>query len=309
MLGFSAYCLYFFTFAEGYVKSTKNRNRVASLWFKGRSRKSEVGSRKILLNFNKFLFHWLISGKTLSFILCLSLFPVTLFSQETDDIDPMPIRLKAQILNLEDELPVPFATILNFRTHGSMVADDQGRFTIDMMNVDSLSVSSLGFTKTTVHVPANYSEMNVLIIYAKPVRFSLQETKVKGEKQKVNLDGLPPTKKVDIDPALRGDAYNKKPPVIAALVNPASYIQYYLSKSEREKRETRKAILTEQQWNALSQFYNKKLVMELTGLNESQADWFMMYINGKDLLKQMKTEYDARAIITEQFKIYKQEGH
>lgn len=274
--------------------------------------KLEVGNRKsgqTLLHANKLSFHGVFSGKTLSLIFCFFLFSFSLFSQEPEEIDPMPIRLKGQILNLEDELPVPFATVLNYRTHGSVVADDKGRFTIDMMNVDSLAISSLGFSKTTIRVPANYSEMNVLIIYAKPVRFSLQEVKVQGEKQKVNLDGLPPSKKVDIDPALRGDAYNEKPPIIAAFFNPASYLQYYLSKSERDKRETRKAILSEKQWNALSEYYNKKLVMELTGLNETQADWFMMYINGKDLLSQMKSEYDARSIITEQFKIYKQEAH
>lgn len=290
----------------------KFRKRVPGIRFKIKGQKSEVGSRKTeqaLLYFSRFLFPRLISGKTLSFLLCLFLFSVSLFSQEPEEIDPMPIRLKGQILNLEDELPVPFATVLNFRTHGSVIADDQGRFTIEMMNIDSLSISSLGFTKTTARVPANYSEMNVLIIYAKPVRFSLQETKIQGEKQKVNLDGLPPSKKVDIDPALRGDAYNDKPPIIAAFFNPASYLQYYLSKSERDKRETRKAIVTERQWAELSQYYNKKLVMELTGLNDVQADWFMMFINGKGLLDQMKSEYDARAIIREQFKIYKDEGH
>jgi len=291
----------------------KLRKLVPEIRFIINRQMAEVGSQKSgqnpLLYFNSFLLSWFVSAKVLSVLFFFFLFPFYLFSQEPDEIDPMPIRLKGQILNLEDELPVPFATILNYRTHGSVIADDQGRFTIDMMNVDSLAISSLGFSKTTAHIPANYSEMNVLIIYAKPIRFSLQETKVQGEKQKVNLDGLPPAKKVDIDPALRGDAYNKKPPVIAAFFNPASYIQYYLSKSEREKRETRKAILTEQQWNALSEYYNKKLVMELTGLNETQADWFMMYINGKDLLNQMKSEYDARAIITEQFKIYQAEGH
>ena len=286
----------------------KNRKRVASLGFKVRSQKSEVGSQMTQQALNRFLIPWLISRKSLLLSFSFFLFPFFLFSQEPEEIDPMPIRLKGQILNLEDELPVPFATILNFRTHGSVVADDQGRFTIEMMNIDSLSISSLGFSKTTARVPVNYSEMNVLIIYAKPVRFSLKETKIQGEKQNVNLDGLPPSKKVDIDPALRGDAYNNKPPIIAAFFNPASYLQYYLSKSERDKRETRKAILTEQQWAELSVYYNKKLVMELTGLNDVQADWFMMYINGKGLLDQMKSEYDARAIIREQFKIYKEEG-
>jgi hypothetical protein len=151
--------------------------------------------------------------------------------------------------------------------------------------------------------------MNVLILYAKPIRFAIPEVKVQGDQKKVNMEGVPPAKKLDIDPQLRGDAYNEKPPVIAAFFNPASFLQYYISKSEREKRETRRAIITEKQWEILSQFYKKDLVMELTGLNDTDADDFMLYINSKGLLSHMSTEYDVRAVIREQFKIYKQEGH
>lgn len=228
-----------------------------------------------------------------------------LFAQEVEEVDPMPIKLKGQVLNLEDESPVPSATILNYRTHGNAITDENGRFTMDMLNIDSLAISSIGYSKITVHVPANYNEMNVQIFYAKPIRYAIPEVNVKGSKLKVQ--GLPTGKKLNIDPQLRGDAYNKKPPIIAALVNPASYAQYYLSKSEREKRETRKAIISEKQWNYLSQFYNKKLVMELTGLNEVQADLLMLYINSKDLFGQMRTEYDVRNIILEQYQNYKNE--
>src|SRR5665648_1223445 len=89
-----------------------------------------------------------------------------LFSQEPEEIDPMPVRLKGQVLNLGDELPVPFAFVLNHRTHSGVTTDDQGRFTMDMLNIDSLSITSLGFSKTTTRIPANYNEMNVLILYA-----------------------------------------------------------------------------------------------------------------------------------------------
>ncbi|MFA5330612.1 MAG: hypothetical protein WC384_22660 [Prolixibacteraceae bacterium] len=233
-----------------------------------------------------------------------------LYAQNADDIiDPMPIRLKAQVLSLGDESPVPFAYVLNFRTHGGVTTDEQGRFTMDMLNVDSLSISSIGFTKTTVHIPANYNEMNVLILYAKPVRFELPQVDVSGEQKKVNMEGVPIGKKMNIDPELRGDAYNKKPPVIAAVVSPASFLQYHLSKSEREKREARKAIVTEKQWEVLSQYYTKDLVIRLTGLGDSAADDFMMYINSKGLLSYMSTEYDIRNAIKEQFKIYRSEGH
>ena len=49
--------------------------------------------------------------------------------------------------------------------------------------------------------------------------------------------------------------------------------------------------------------------MELTGLNDTQADIFMLWFNNKNLLSSMSTEYDVRAAIVQQFKIYKEEGH
>jgi len=244
-----------------------------------------------------------------AFLFLFLFLSISVFSQTTDEIDPMPIKLKGQILNLEDETPVPNAIVINLRTHNTISADLQGRFMMDMLNIDSLSISSLGFSKSVAHIPANYNEMNVLILYAKPIRFALPDVNVSGQQKKVNMDGVPVAKKNNIAPELRGDAYNKKPPVIAALLTPASFLQYHLSKSEREKRETRKAIVSEKQWEVISQYYNKKLVIDLTGLNNAQADNFMIYINSKGLLNQMTNEYDVRNIIKEQYKIYLAEGH
>lgn len=228
---------------------------------------------------------------------------------QTDEVDPMPIKLKGQVLNLEDEMPVPNAIIMNMRTKGTISADLQGRFVMDALNIDSLQITSLGYAKSVAHIPANYNEMNVLIIYAKPIRFSIPDVNVKGAQKKVNMEGVPVGKENKVAPELRGDAYDKKPPVIAAIVNPASFLQYHLGKSEKEKRETRKAIVTEKHWELISQYYNKKMVQDLTGLNNTEADYFMMYINGKGLLNEMRTEYDVRNIIKEQFKLYRAEGH
>lgn len=244
-----------------------------------------------------------------TFLFLFLFLSVPVFSQTTDDIDPMPIKLKGQVLNLEDETPVPNAIVINLRTHVTISADLQGRFMMDMLNIDSLSISSLGYSKSIAHIPAKYNEMNVLIIYAKPIRFALPDVNVSGQQKKVNMDGVPVAKKNDIAPELRGDAYNSKPPVIAALFTPVSFLQYHLSKSEREKRETRKAIVSEKQWEVISMYYNKKLVMDLTGLNNAQADNFMIYINSKGFLNQMTNEYDVRNIIKEQYKIYLAEGH
>jgi hypothetical protein len=244
-------------------------------------------------------------------VLLLILFMVTLrlMAQEVDEIDPMPLRLKGQVLNLDDEMPVPFAFVVNSRTNQGVTTNEQGYFTMDVLNIDSLHISSLGFSKITVPIPHNFNEANVLIIYAKPVRFALPEVNVQGEQQKVNMDGVPVGKKLNIDPELRGDAFNKKPSVLSAIFNPASFIQYYTSKREKEKRETRQAIVTEKKWEYLSQFYNKEMVMGLTGLNEYQADSFMIYFNSKGYLSKISTEYDVRNTILEAYKLYRQEGH
>lgn len=244
-------------------------------------------------------------------LLLLVLFITTfhLSAQEEDEIDPMPIRLKGQVLNMEDETPVPFAYVLNYRTKSGVTTNEQGYFTMDMLNIDSLAISSLGFTQTTARVPANYNEMNVLILYARPVRIALPQVNVEGSQPKVNMEGIPTAKKPDLPPELRGDAFNKKPSVLAAIFNPAGFLHYYTSKREREKRETRQAIVTEKKWEYLSQYYNKELVMELTGLNEYQADSFMIYFNSKGILAQISTEYEVRSAIKEMFKLYRSEGH
>jgi len=240
------------------------------------------------------------------FLVILIFISIHVSAQDVEEVDPMPITLKGKVLNLDDETPVSSATVLNYRTHSTVITDEQGRFTMEMLNIDSLAISSIGYSKTTVRVPANYNEMNVLILYAKPIRYAIPEVNVSGKKFKV--DGVPTGKKVDIPAELRGDSYNKKPPILAALVNPLSFAQYHLSKSEREKRETRKAIITERQWNIISEYYNKKLVMEVTGINEPQAELLMLYINSKDVFSQMRSEYDVRNIIKEQYENYKNEA-
>ena len=242
---------------------------------------------------------------TIFFLLLIS----TLSSHAQDEaplVDPMLIRLKAKIISAGDSSVVPYANIVNNRTHSGTITNAQGFFTLEMLNIDTLVVSSVGFQKSVIKVPYNYSGQNVLTFIIQPVNYSLGEVKVKGEKQKVDL-GLDTGKPTDIDPELRGDAYNKKPPIVAALFNPMSYWQYYLSKKEKQKREVRKAIATEKNWEMHSKNYNKEMVMKLTGLDEMEADTFMIWFNGLDVLPYTSSEYQVRESVIKYFQIYKQE--
>ncbi len=222
-------------------------------------------------------------------------------------IDPILITLKGRIISSADSSAVPYANIINHRTHSGTTTNARGYFTLEMLNIDSLVVSSVGFQKAVLKVPYNYNGQQVITFTMDPVNYPLGEVEVRGEKSKAG-QGLGTGKPVDIPPELRGDAFNEKPPVLAALFNPVSYWQYYLSRREKRKRDVREAMLLERNWEMHSKNYNKEVVMNLTGLNEAEADSFMVWFNSQEILPYTSNEYEVRAAILHYFEIYKQEN-
>ena len=247
--------------------------------------------------------------KQLIYIFTILLTGLTGLAQNRHDdlIDPVLLHLKGKLISKDDGSPVPYAHVVNMRTHGGTTTNVMGHFSMEVLNVDSLAISAVGFVTEYIHIPHFHKEDSLLVIGLRPIRYAIGEVKVTGEANKVNMDGISTGKPVNIDPELRGDAYNTKPPWYAAVFSPASFLQYHLSKREKQKREARAAIITDQQWEYLSQFYNKKMVMTLTGLNEMEADSFMIYFNAKSVLTPHSREYDVRAAIITQFNLYQKE--
>jgi hypothetical protein len=232
-------------------------------------------------------------------------FPV--FSQDNSPVvDPILIRLQAKIISAADSAAVPYVNIINNRTHSGTITNSKGYFTLEMLNIDSLVVSSVGYGKKVIKIPPGYMGYEVLTYVIQPVNYALSEIKVQGDKPTVDL-GLETGKPVNIDPELRGDAFNERPPVLAALFSPISFWQYYLSKKEKRKRKVREAMAIQRNWEMHSQNYNKEMVMKLTGLNEIQADTFMVWFNSQNILPYTSTEYQVRASIIEYYRLYQLE--
>jgi len=95
--------------------------------------------------------------------------------------------------------------------------------------------------------------------------------------------------------------------LLAALFNPVSYWQYYLSRREIRKRDVREAMLLERNWEMHSKNYNKEIVTKLTGLNETEADSFIVWFNSQNVLPYTATEYEIRAAIIHYFEMYRQQ--
>ena len=184
-------------------------------------------------------------------------------------VDPILVRLKGRLINTADSSAIPYANVVNPRNRSGTITNNGGYFTLDVLNIDSLIVTSVGYQKKAIYIPHNYMGYDILTFIMNPVSYAVGEVEVKGVKPKV-AEGLGTGKPVDIPVELRGDAFNEKPPLLSALFNPISYWQYYLSDREREKRDAREAIATQRNWEMHSQNYNKEMVMKLTGLNEAE---------------------------------------
>jgi len=87
----------------------------------------------------------------LKYLIFTFLLILTLHAIAQDDdlplIDPMLIRLQAKIINAGDSSAVPYANIINNRTHSGTITNTDGYFTLEMLNIDSLVVSSLVMKK------------------------------------------------------------------------------------------------------------------------------------------------------------------
>jgi len=237
------------------------------------------------------------------FVLLLIVSGSPAFSQKPD-VNYQPL-LKGQVLNLEDETPVVNAVVSNQRTKETVTADLEGRFVLNALITDSLELSSLGFSKQTIAIPASYSVSDILVIHIRPLSFLLPDVRINGNYQKPILK----VEKIKVSPYFRKEFMQEKPAEEKAYQNQISLLKIPLYGKEQPSRKSRDVLKADKQWAAVSKIYNVERVKELTGLNATEADNFMMFMNGKHLFNKMTTKENASFIILEQFTLYKKEGH
>ncbi|SET40349.1 hypothetical protein SAMN05444285_11249 [Draconibacterium orientale] len=236
-------------------------------------------------------------------LLLIVLMSFSVWAQDEEyPVDPMLIELKAKILSSSDSSAVPYANIINHRTHSGTITNGDGIFTLEMLNIDSLEITSVGYKTFILKVPSYYTGYEMLTFYMDPVLYNVGEVTVEGEARQ--LDYFEHGNPTDLDPTLRGDAFNEKPPIIAALVSPLSFAQYY-GKREKRKRQVREDMAIMKNWDMHSKNYNKEMVIKLTGLNEAYADTFMMWFNGQNVLPYTASEYQVRESIVQYYKLFK----
>jgi hypothetical protein len=236
----------------------------------------------------------------------LILFFIGFSSLKAQEIDLYVVNINGVIISADNGEPIPYAHIINPRVHGGTTSNTDGFFSINMLTEDTLIIRSIGFVDYLFTVK-EYPPLKIYEIKMNPVRYLLNEVTVSEESQLRKQLGLPDANPLDIPIELRGNAFNKKPPLIAAFFTPISYLNYYLSNEEKSKRQTLQAIKNGKEWDQFSIYHNLETLMRLTGLEGDEADKFMMYCNMNNRLPYFASQMEIEFQIMDIYFKYKKE--
>lgn len=222
------------------------------------------------------------------------------------EIELYMVNVKVQVTSIDDNSPVAYAHVINPRVRGGTTTNADGFFSISMLTEDTLIIRSLGFIDYRFFV-SEYPPKELYQVKMIPVKHLLNEVTVTERSHlKENL-GLPGAKPLDVPIELRGTAFNEKPPLLAAFLSPLSYAHYFLSDSEKKKRETLKAIKDDKQWNTFATFHNLSTIKKLTGLSGDEADRFMIYCNINNRLPYFASQMEIEFQIMDLYFKFKKE--
>ena len=210
------------------------------------------------------------------------------------------VNVKGQVVDEITKEGVINAQVLNMRVRGGTMTDAFGKFSIQADPMDTLTFKSLNYKDKRVPVSAIFTgENGVPKITLSPTRILLDQVEVNSSAPKINLYGIPGGKSSTVPQELRSDYFGSRPKNITAVVKPISFLSYYLSKDEKEKRTALNAIHTEKDWQILSLVYNRDVIQKISGLKDDALDDFMLYCNAFNKLPTNATTIEVEQRIRE----------
>jgi hypothetical protein len=221
-------------------------------------------------------------------------------------IDLYIVNIKGIITSADNGEPIPYAHVINPREHSSTTSNIDGAFSINMLTEDTLIIRSIGFVEYQFTLKEFPPKENYKILM-KQISYQLDDINVTEDLNMRKRLGLPDAKTLDIPIELRGDAFNEKPSLLAAFFNPISFLNYHLNDKEKEKRQTLKVIKNEKEWLQFSTYFNLDNIKRLTGLNDEDADKFMIYCNMNNRLPYFASQMEIEFQIMDLFFKYKKE--
>ena len=210
------------------------------------------------------------------------------------------VNVKGQVIDENTKEAISYVQVLNMRIRGGTMTDAAGKFSIQADPMDTLTFKSLNYKDKRVPVNSIFNTENGLTkITLSPVRILLNQVEVEATGPKVNMNGIPVGKSVSTPVELRSDYFASKPKPLMVIAKPLSFLSYYLSKDEKEKRAALSAIHSEKDWQILSLVYNKDVIQKISGFQGDALEDFMLYCNAFNGLPINASTYEVEKRIRE----------
>ncbi len=211
----------------------------------------------------------------------LSFYCLLVQSQENNGLD---VWVKIYVSDKTDGRPVENAQVISYETMQVYATDSLGMFRSVFKQSDSLKVFGLGYDGVVVKVEQFKNRDEGIELRLTRRTYMIRSVNV-AAKQELHLhlpDDIKLAKKSDKDKpiALRSDVYSRKPPVLAAVINPISYVYYFTSKKEKMKRNGLKALAKSKDQDKINVFFNKEIIKEVSEYKEGEKlNEFIVYCN------------------------------
>lgn len=204
---------------------------------------------------------------------------IVVFSQEqnTDSV----VWIKGVVLDEETRKPIGNIQLASYNEQHLYVADSDGTFRNIFSINDSIKIFGMGFNAKIIKVKDYINSDTLIEVVLSRRTYMIRSVDVAPQRElALHLPSdIKLGKKNETPPAQRNDNFSSKPPVLAALKSPLSYVHYYTSKSEKRKRKFREELRIHKKQLKINEFYNRDIIQEVSGLEGDSLDSFVVYCN------------------------------
>lgn len=195
--------------------------------------------------------------------------------------DTTSVKVAVRLLDAENNKPIFNAQTISYMSQHHFVTDEDGIIIYSFPKADSLRVFGMGYEALTLQVSDFIGIDSIIDIELSRQTYMIQGVDVGGKDMHLHLpDDIKLGNNKDLPPAsLRNDGFSGKPPLIAAVVSPASYIFYHTSKSEKQKRNMRAELAKQEHQDIIDEFYNADVIKEISKYEGDTLTNFIIYCN------------------------------
>lgn len=222
------------------------------------------------------------------------------------------IILSGQIVDEEDDTPVPYVTIANISKKQMVVGGEKGQFSITFDRNDTLEFSALGFNTYTLNLKDSAAsfELHIKIALSQKA-YKLEDVKIQAYKdeesfKKAILEMEVPVEEENTPIHIPGAYYGPKRP--ASATGPISFITQKFGKQARFEKKLQQIKDEYEYSKVINQKFNREMVAEATGLTDKALDRFIVFCKLEDDFVVKSNEYEILIAIDECYTEFKAKG-